>query len=409
MLYHMYEMKHAALAPMRMAVEATEELFRNPYFPPSYTQFGRTLVAGCELVERITRHYGQPEFGIDSVRVDGHDVAVSEEAVLAHRFCDLLHFRKDMTGTGAGPGPKVLLVAPMSGHYATLLRGTVRQLLVDHDVYVTDWINAQDVPLSAGSFDLDDYIDYVIEFLRMLGPDVHVMAVCQPSVPVLAAVSLMAADGHMSKPRSVTLMGGPIDTRVNPTQVNDLAEKRPLAWFENTVIQRVPMGYPGWMRKVYPGFMQLTGFMTMNLDRHINAHMDLYNHLIEGDGDSAEAHRRFYDEYMSVMDLPAEYYLQTLKTVFMEHALPRGMMTWRGRLVEPQAMRRTALLTIEGEKDDITGQGQTRAAQDLCVNLPAGKKKHYTQPGVGHYGIFNGRRWREEIYPIVRDFIREHG
>jgi len=213
----------------------------------------------------------------------------------------------------------------------------------------------------------------------------------------------------MSKPRSVTLMGGPIDTRVNPTQVNDLAEKRPLAWFENTVIQRVPMGYPGWMRKVYPGFMQLTGFMTMNLDRHINAHMDLYNHLIEGDGDSAEAHRRFYDEYMSVMDLPAEYYLQTLKTVFMEHALPRGMMTWRGRLVEPQAMRRTALLTIEGEKDDITGQGQTRAAQDLCVNLPAGKKKHYTQPGVGHYGIFNGRRWREEIYPIVRDFIREHG
>ncbi|MCP5373082.1 MAG: polyhydroxyalkanoate depolymerase [Hyphomicrobiales bacterium] len=404
MLYQMYEMKHAALAPVRMAVEATEELLRNPYFPPSHTPFGRNLLAGCELVERVTRRYGQPEFGIEAVKTPGGLVAVHEEPVLAHRFCELLHFRKEM----ADPGPKVLLVVPLSGHYATLLRGTVRQLLVDHDVYVTDWINAQDVPLTAGPFDLDDYIDYVIEFLRMLGPDVHVMAVCQPSVPVLAAVSLMAADGHMCKPRSMTLMGGPIDTRVNPTQVNALAERRSLAWFERTVIHRVPLGYPGWMRKVYPGFMQLSGFMTMNLDRHITAHMDLYNHLIEGDGDSAEAHRRFYDEYLSVMDLPAEFYLQTLKTVFMEHALPRGTMTWRGRPVEPGAIRRTALLTVEGEKDDITGQGQTEATQDLCTGLPASRKKHYTQPGVGHYGIFNGRRWSEEIYPIVRDFIREH-
>lgn len=410
MIYHFYEFQHAALGPVRTASGLMQELFSHPLVPASYTTFGRKVVAACEVLERVTRRYSKPSFGIESVRVNGKDVPIIEEEVLSHRFCNLLHFRRDFAKPAeVGVQPKVLVVAPLSGHYATLLRGTVEALLQDHDVYITDWINAHMVPAVAGTFDLDDYIDYVRDFLGMLGPDVHVLAVCQPSVPVLAAVSLLAAEGlYELKPRTMTLMGGPIDTRRNPTQVNNLAETRPIEWFENNVIARVPPYYPGFMRKVYPGFVQLSGFMTMNLDKHIGAHVDLFNHMVEGDGDSADAHRAFYDEYNAVMDLPAEYYLQTIKTVFQEHSLPRGTMYWRKRRVDPSAIRTTALLTVEGEKDDISGVGQTQAAHDLCVNIPANMRKHILHPGVGHYGIFNGRRWREEIYPQVRDFIRKH-
>lgn len=411
MIYHFYEAQHAVLAPVRAVTGWMQEVYSSPYLPASYTQFGRKVVAACELLERTTRRYGKPEFGIESVVVNGEDVPVVEEEVLSHRFCTLLRFRRQFANPSrTGRQPKILVVAPMSGHYATLLRGTVRTLLQDHDVYITDWINAHNVPLSAGTFDLDDYIDYVRDFLHMLGPDdVHVLAVCQPSVPVLAAVATLAAEGlYELKPKTMTLMGGPIDTRENPTQVNRLAETRPLEWFERNVIARVPPYYPGFLRKVYPGFLQLTGFMTMNLDKHMSAHMDLFNHMVEGDGDSAAAHRKFYDEYNAVMDLPAEYYLQTIRTVFQDHALPKGKMYWRKRRVDPSAIRTTALLTVEGEKDDISGVGQTEAAHKLCVNVPQSMKKHILQEGVGHYGIFNGRRWREEIYPQVRDFIKKH-
>jgi poly(3-hydroxybutyrate) depolymerase len=282
-------------------------------------------------------------------------------------------------------------------------------MLPDHDVYITDWTDARDVPAVRGRFDLDDYIDYIVSFLEHLGPDAHVVAVCQPSVPVMAAVSLMAADDHPCQPASMTLMGGPIDTRVNPTAVNTYAESRPIEWFRSSVINVVPMSYPGAGRLVYAGFMQLTGFMSMNMDRHFGAHVKLFEHLVTGDGDSAEAHRRFYDEYLSVMDMTAEFYLQTVETVFQRHDLPRGEMMHRGRRVDPGAIRKTALLTIEGELDDISATGQTQAAHRLCANLPKARKKHHLQEKVGHYGIFNGRRWREHIYPVVRDFIRKHG
>ncbi|TCS65164.1 polyhydroxyalkanoate depolymerase [Varunaivibrio sulfuroxidans] len=404
MLYQLHEWQHTALAPFRATAEAVREFYSNPYSPISYTGLGRSMVASCELVERMTRRYGKPAFGLEHTVVNGKRVAVREVEVLSHPFCTLLHFERDTPRKD----PKVLLVAPLSGHYATLLRGTVEALIADHDVYVTDWINAQDVPVVHGTFDLDDYVDYVINFLDMLGPDVHVIAVCQPSVPVLAAVALMAEDGSKSAPRTMTLMGGPIDTRVNPTKVNELAKTKSLEWFESTVIHRVPAPHPGFSRKVYPGFIQLNGFMSLNLDRHIDAHVELFNHLVDGDGDGVAAHRKFYDEYMSVMDLPAQYYLQTLKTVFMEHALPKGMFTHRGRRVDPSAIHQTALLTVEGERDDISGVGQTAAAHEICTKIPAKKQAHHLQKGVGHYGIFNGRRWRTEVLPRVASFIREH-
>jgi poly(3-hydroxybutyrate) depolymerase len=320
-------------------------------------------------------------------------------------FCQLKHFRRDVRRDD----PKLLIVAPLSGHFATLLRGTVEAMLPTNDVYITDWRDARSVPLDEGPFDLDDYIDYVIEFLHFLGPDTHVLAVCQPSVPVLAAVSLMSEAGDPCVPKTMTLMGGPIDTRINPTMPNELATTRSIEWFEHSVIHRVPVLYPGYMRRVYPGFLQLTGFMQMNLDRHVGAHIKLYQHLISGDGDSAAAHRDFYDEYRAVMDLPAEYYLQTVKTVFQDHALPCGTFEHRGRLIDPAAIQKTALFTVEGERDDISGVGQTKAAHDLCVNLPKSKQNHYEQKSVGHYGVFNGRRWREHIAPRVAKFIRKHG
>ena len=401
-LYHLYDLHQVAMSPVRLAAEALQQIFSHPLLPVAYTKFGRAVAAGSELLERATRRYGKPAFGLDTAAIDGQRIAVQLATALRRPFCDLLHFRRSVERSD----PKVLVVAPLSGHYATLLRGTLAGLLPDHDVYVTDWTNAANVPLHRGRFDLDDYIDYVMEFLRFLGPDTHVIAVCQPSVPVLAAIALIAAERPREAPRSMTLMGGPIDTRVNPTKVNRLAATRSLDWFERAVINQVPAAYPGFMRRVYPGFVQLSGFMGMNLDRHVGSALNHFNHLVRGDGESAAAHRAFYDEYLSVMDLPAEFFLQTVKTVFQDHALPQGRMVSRGRKVETRAIRRTALLTVEGELDDISGPGQTEAAHDLCLGIPAAKRGHHLQAHVGHFGIFNGRRWRGEILPRVRRFIR---
>jgi poly(3-hydroxybutyrate) depolymerase len=403
MLYHAHELQHAALAPMRLAAEAGQLLLRNPFNPLSHTGYGRALAAACEIFEQSTRRRPKPAFGLASTMVEGREVAVTERIVHRKPLCQLKRFARDVERDD----PKLLIVAPLSGHFATLLRGTVRTLLPEHDVYITDWRDARMAPLAEGPFDLDDYIDYMIEFLRLLGPGSHVMAVCQPSVPVLAATALMAASGDPATPRSLVLMGGPVDTRVSPTQVNRLAEERPLAWFEGAVISRVPAHYPGFLRRVYPGFVQLSGFMSMNLEVHMDAKARLFEHLVRGDGDSAAAHRRFYDEYTSVMDLPAEYYLQTVATVFQNHDLPLGRMRSRGRLVEPAAIAESALMTVEGERDDITGRGQTRAAHELCARVPAARRVHYEQQGVGHYGIFSGRRWRDMVAPRVRDFIRQ--
>ncbi len=404
MLYHMHELQHAALTPMRLFAEAVQTFYSHPWVPVAYTRFGRTLAAGAELVERTTRKYDKPEFGLDHTVIDGVEVAVHEVVVYDKPFCNLLHFQRQTDRRD----PRVLVVAPMSGHYATLLRGTVETLLPDHDVYITDWIDARDVALSEGRFDLDDYIDHVIEFLHFLGADTHVLAVCQPSVPVLAAVSIMAANRDPRQPSSLVLMGGPIDTRINPTKVNEVAHGKPLAWFEHSVVHTVPFIHAGRGRRVYPGFLQLQGFMSLNPERHVGEHLKLFHNMVRGDGDSAEKHREFYDEYLAVMDLPAEYYLQTLKTVFMDHDLPDGKMVSRGRKIDPSLIRHTALMTIEGEKDDITGVGQTEAAHRLCSGLPESMRMHHVQPKVGHYGVFNGRRWREEIYPHVREFIRTH-
>ncbi len=404
MIYELHEMQHAATAPLRYWAETSQQLFTNPFSPLAYLPQSGRVAAGSELLARVARRYEKPEFGLGHTVIDGETVAVSEEIVAEKPFCRLLRFNR----ATAWNHPKVLLVAPLSGHHATLLRGTVRALLPDHDVYITDWLDARLVPLAEGYFHFADYVAYMQEFIRTLGPDVHVISVCQPTVPVLAAISLMAEEGDQAQPRSMTLMGGPIDTRRAPTEVNRYAKTRSLRWFDTHVITRVPLKYPGYMRRVYPGFLQHAGFVAMNSDRHMQAHIDFYNHLVEGDGESAEEHRKFYDEYNAVMDLPAEYYLETLDMVFMKHQLPQGEMTVFGKRVKPWAIRDTALFTIEGELDDISGPGQTEAAHELCRNIPAEKKEHFLVPGVGHYGIFSGRRWRETIYPRVRDFIRNN-
>jgi poly(3-hydroxybutyrate) depolymerase len=407
-VYSIYEMTHAALSPARALTDATRLYFRNPINPLAHTPWGKSMAAACEIFERVTRRYGKPDFGIETTLVGGERVPVREEVVWQRPFCRLVHFARQIKTTRRAD-PKLLIVAPMSGHYATLLRGTVAAFLPNHEVYITDWEDARMVPLSDGTFDLDDYIDYVISMLHALGHDTHVIAVCQPSVPVLAAVARMEAEEDPYAPPTMTLMGGPIDTRRSPTAVNTLATEKGLDWFRRNVIAKVPFPHPGFMRDVYPGFLQITGFMTMNLDRHIDAHKELFFHLVSGDGDSAQKHREFYDEYLAVMDLTAEFYLQTVDTVFIRHALPTGTMTHRGKPVDPSKIRGVALLTIEGEKDDITGGGQTEAAQALCSAIPAERKAHYTQPGVGHYGVFNGSRFRSEIAPRIADFIRTHG
>jgi len=408
MFYQLYEMNHAALQPARLYADAVRMLYTNPLNPFSHTAWGRSVAATAELFERTTRRYGKPRFGLAKTVVDWKSVDVTEKTVWSRPFCNLINFERAVPATRR-PDPKLLIVAPMSGHYATLLRGTVEAMLPYADVHITDWVDARQVPLSEGSFDLDDYIDYVIDMLHALGPDTHVMAVCQPSVPVLAAVALMETKGDPFVPSTMTLMGGPIDTRRNPTAVNLLAQEKGIDWFRDNVIMHAPWPVPGFGREVYPGFLQLSGFMSMNLDRHIIAHKDFFMHLVKHDGDNAEKHRDFYDEYLAVMDLTAEFYLQTVDTVFVRQALPKGEMTHRGTRIDPSAIRNVALFTVEGENDDISGLGQTKAAQDLCVNIPAEKKAHYMQPAIGHYGVFNGSRFRSEIVPRIVDFITSYG
>lgn len=408
MFYQLYEMNHAALQPARAYADAIRLFYSNPLNPFSHTQVGRSVAAMAELFERTTRRYGKPEFGLKTTTVDWKTVAVNEKVVWKKPFCNLIRFERDLPA-GRRPDRKLLIVAPISGHYATLLRGTVETMLPHADVYITDWADARMVPVTEGRFDLDDYIDYLIDIFHTLGPDTHVMAVCQPSVPVLAAVAIMEARGDRFVPATMTLMGGPIDTRRNPTAVNQLAEQHGIEWFRDNVIMPVPWPAPGFMREVYPGFLQLSGFMSMNLDRHIIAHKDFFMHLVKNDGDSAEKHRDFYDEYLAVMDLTAEFYLQTVETVFIRHALPKGEMMHRDEKVDPQAIRNVALLTVEGENDDISGVGQTQAAHDLCINIPPHMRAHYLQPKVGHYGVFNGSRFRAEIAPRILDFQASYG
>lgn len=384
-------------------------LFNNPLNPLSHTLLGRNIAASAELFERLTRRYGKPSFGLKSTLVEGEPTAIEERVVWERPFCRLLHFERQGARLRR-PQPRLLLIAPISGHYATLLRGTVEAFLPHFDVYITDWADARMVPSNAGAFDLDDYIDYLMVLLRLMGSErdgvnLHTIAVCQPAVPLIAAVALMEAAGDPFVPASMTLMGGPIDTRRSPTAVNTLAERRGTGWFRRNCITRVPFPYPGVGREVYPGFLQLSGFMAMNLERHVDAHLDMFNHLMRGDGDSAEKHREFYDEYMAVMDLAAEYYLQTIETVFVRHALPKGEMKHRDVPVDLKAIRHTGLLTVEGEKDDISGVGQTQAALELCRNIPANRKANYLQKGVGHYGVFNGSRFRAKIAPRIAAFI----
>ena len=409
MLYQLHEWQRKLLTPMSTWAQATSELFSNPYSPLSYTMYSRRLAASYDLLYRLGKHYEKPSFGIKTAVVDRAEVPVKEVVALEKPFCRLLHFERDLSGLpGRGADPRVLVVAPLSGHHSTLLRDTVRTLLPAHDLYITDWTDARMVPLSQGPFHLDDYVDYVIEFLDLIGPGSHVISVCQPTVPVLAAVSLMAGRDDPALPRSMTMMGGPIDTRRNPTQVNALAKRKPLDWFRNNVIFKVPSSYPGYLRQVYPGFLQHAGFVAMNPDRHVSSHWEYYQDLIKGDQDDVDAHRRFYDEYNAVLDLPAEYYLDTIRIVFQEHRLPEG--TWRvhDERVAPEHIRGVGLFTIEGELDDISGSGQTQAAHDLCRGIAEKNRRHLTAIGVGHYGIFSGRRWREMISPQIAQFIRAH-
>jgi poly(3-hydroxybutyrate) depolymerase len=402
--YYWYEAAHLMLSPARAASDATRLIFSNPINPLTHTAYGRTVSAACELFERTTRRYGKPAFGLDTTWVEGERVPVTERVVWERPFGRVISFDRAMSFRHR-PQPKILMVAPMSGHFATLLRGTVETFLPTHQVMITDWADARMVPLAAGSFDLDDYIDYLISMFRALGPDLHVMAVCQPSVPVIAAIARMEADNDPYTPRSMILMGGPIDTRRSPTAVNQVAQERGVDWFGRNCIVKVPATYPGFWRDVYPGFLQLSGFMAMNMDRHLNAHYDMFKHLVRGDGDSAEKHREFYDEYLAVMDLTAEYYLQTVEKVFVKHELPDNKMMHRDKPIDLKAIRRCAIMAIEGEKDDISGVGQTLAALHLTPHLPVEKKVYHLQLGVGHYGVFNGSRFRAETAPRIADFI----
>jgi len=408
MLYDAYEVQRSFLAGASKLAGLGAGWLGNPANPFAYSSMGPMVAASLEVFAHASAPRGKPEFAIDSVRVGRKEVAVHEEVLLRKPFGQLKHFRRE----GIEDGPAILVVAPMSGHYATLLRGTVERLLPKQDVYITDWRDAKLVPLKDGTFDLDDYIDYLVEFLELIGERTgerpHLLAVCQPAVPAYAATALMGADKNRWRPKTLTMMGGPIDTRKAPTAVNTLATQRPFGWFENNVIATVPMIYAGEGRKVYPGFLQLAGFMTMNLGSHLISHWEMFKHLVVGDEESADATRDFYDEYRSVCDMTAEFYLQTVDVVFQRHLLPDGKLKHRGRRVDPDAIRDTALLAIEGERDDISGIGQTRAALDISTKLPASKKEYFLAKDVGHYGIFNGRKWRERIAPAVEKFIQTH-
>ena len=405
MLYSLFEAQHAALAPMRLMAELSRGWFGHPFSPFTLSPLAKEITASSDLFLRVTNRYEKPKWGLDTTTVNGREVPVEEEVTLHKPFCRLIHFKR---AASSKDDRKILVVAPLSGHHSTLLRDTVRTMLPDNDVYVTDWVDARMVPMSAGPFHLDDYVDYVREFVRLLSPNLNVVSVCQPTVPVLAAMSLMAEDKEPDLPRTMIMMGGPIDARKSPTAVNNLATKRPYSWFEQTLIQRVPMKYPGYSRRVYPGFLQHLGFVAMNPDRHMDAHWDYYNQLVANDGDSADAHRRFYDEYNAVLDMPAEYYLDTIRRVFQEFQLPQGRMFVHEQWVRPEKITKTALFTIEGEHDDISGNGQTEAAHGLCTGVPASKREHFLVPDVGHYGIFSGRRYREIIYPRMRQFMDKH-
>jgi poly(3-hydroxybutyrate) depolymerase len=410
MLYQLHEMQRSFLTPLMQWADASSKLFSHPVSPFAHTPFSQRIAAGYELMYRLGKEYQKPAFSLDSTTIDGQQVGIMERTIVTKPFCKLLHFKKDLSDKAfeALKQPKVLLVAPLSGHHATLLRDTVRGLLPEHDVYVTDWTDARMVPLSDGPFHLDDYIYYVQDFMRILAPNLHVISVCQPTVPVLAAISLMATENDPKLPKTMTMMGGPIDPRKSPTAVNDLALDKPFSWFENTVIYAVPGNYPGFGRKVYPGFLQHAGFIAMNPGRHAQSHREFYQQLVRGDDSSAESHRQFYDEYNAVLDMPAEYYLDTIKTVFQEFGLPKG--TWKvgGQLVRPQDIKTVALFTVEGELDDISGAGQTQAAHELCTGIPADMHQDFVAPKCGHYGIFSGRRWREMICPKIGEFIRKY-
>lgn len=410
MLYQFHELNRALLTPLTQWAEASSKMFANPISPLAHTPYAQRIAAGYELMFRLGKDYEKPQFEISTVTIDGQEVEILESSVTDKAFCKLLHFKKNLPAKELAKlkQAKVLLVAPLSGHHSTLLRDTVRSLLPQHDVYVTDWIDARTVPLSVGPFHLDDYIAYIQDFIRQLGPDVHVIAVCQPTVPVLAAIALMATDKDPKSPKTMTLMGGPIDPRKSPTQVNNLATEKKFSWFENTVIYSVPGHFPGHGRKVYPGFLQHTGFVAMNPNHHAQSHWDFYQHLVQGDDESAEQHRKFYDEYNAVLDMPAEYYLDTIKTVFQEFRLPMGTWEVAGKLVRPQDIKNVALFTVEGQLDDISGPGQTQAAHELCSGIPQKMKQDFVAPGCGHYGIFSGRRWREIICPKVGEFIKTH-
>ncbi|WP_221792978.1 polyhydroxyalkanoate depolymerase [Oceanobacter mangrovi] len=402
MLYNINAQIMESLRPVHVMARMTRQFLYQPTNPLNYSWTYRTMRASMELVERITDFYEEPAWGLDSTEIDGREVAISYEVIQSKPYCNLLHFKREKAGLLQ---PKVLMIAPMSGHFATLLRGTVNEFLPDHEVYITDWKNARDVPMADGTFHFDDYVDYLIDFLQTLGPDVHVMAVCQPCVPALVAAALMAMHNDPCLPASMTLMGGPIDVRINPTGVNDYASGKDLEWFEDNVIMRVPRGFAGRGQLVYPGFIQLSGFMSMNWDTHMSKHFKFFTDLVKGDGESAEGHRLFYNEYLAVMDMPAHYYLDTIRKVFLEQALPKGEMEHRGHPVDLTAITDMSIMTIEGELDDITGRGQTACALDICSGIPADRKRHLEAEGVGHYGIFNGRRFREMIAPQIKEFM----
>jgi len=407
MLYQMHELQRSFLNPMTALAEAGAKALSDPRNPLSYLPFSSRMAANYELFYRLGKEYEKPQFNLHTTIIDGEEIPVLPRVVVDKPFCKLVRFQR-FFNTAAPDDPAVLLVAPLSGHHSTLLRDTVKQLLHSHDVYITDWVDARMVPLSDGPFHLDDYVSYIQDFLRYLGPNAHCVSVCQPTVPVLAAISLMATANDPCLPKTMTMMGGPIDARRSPTEVNNLAMTKPYSWFENSVIYSVPAKYPAFQRRVYPGFLQHAGFVAMNPDRHLSSHYDFYLHLLQGDDENSEAHRIFYDEYNAVLDMPAEYYLDTIRIVFQEHALPLGTWHVQGVRVAPEDIKTVALFTIEGELDDISGSGQTEAAQDLCSGIPADRKHHFTAPQCGHYGIFSGRRWREVIYPRLHDFIRAH-
>ena len=400
MLYQAYQTQSDFTSPLRLMAQG---LGASLWVSQTEGSMLRKMAASMEVLSRMRLTHSRPDYGIDSVKVGEQEIAVAEHAVLTMPFGTLLHFQKQEPT--AEPQPKVLLVAPLSGHFATLLRETARTLLQDHDVYITDWHNARDVALRHGEFGLDEYIDHMIRFTQTIGPGTHVIAVCQPCVAALAATAVMAEDDDLAQPRSLTLMAGPVDCRVNPTEVNKLAVSKPIEWFEKNLISHVPLPHNGYMRRVYPGFVQLSAFLSMNLERHKQSFKDLYQHLVDGDVEKANIIRVFYDEYLAVNDLPAEFYLETVEKVFQTYDLPLGKLSYKDRIINPAAIRRTALMTVEGERDDICAVGQTVAAQDLCTSVRPYKKTHHVQTGVGHYGVFSGRRWNQQIYPRVRDMI----